>query len=80
MENVWVAVSDKARASGFRPDLGSSSVVGAKADKLLRIASLAEQFNSGQIADDARSAAERIAEGRFYVACVGQFKRASPPC
>ena len=75
MENVWVAVSDKARTSGFRPDLGSSSVVGAEADKLLRIASLAEQFNSEQIADDARSAAERIAEGRFYVACVGQFKR-----
>jgi len=50
-------------------------VVGVEADKLLRIASLAEQFNDDQITDDARSAAERIAEGRFYVACVGQFKR-----
>jgi GTP-binding protein EngB required for normal cell division len=55
--------------------LGSSGVVGVEADKLLRIASLAEQFNDDQITDDARSAAERIAEGRFYVACVGQFKR-----
>jgi ribosome biogenesis GTPase A len=39
---------------------------------------IASQFNDHQIReirDDARSAAERIAEGRFYVACVGQFKR-----
>ena len=70
-----LAVSDESPASGSRPDLGSCGVVGVEADKLLRIASLAEQFNDDQIAEDARSAAERIAEGRFYVACVGQFKR-----
>jgi hypothetical protein len=70
-----LALSDELRASGSRHDLGSCGVVGVEADKLLRIASLAEQFNSDQITDDARSAAERIAEGRFYVACVGQFKR-----
>ncbi|MFZ0800413.1 MAG: dynamin family protein [Terriglobales bacterium] len=70
-----LAVSDELRASGSRHDLASCSVVGAEANKLLRIASLAEQFSSTQITDDARSAAERIAEGRFYVACVGQFKR-----
>jgi len=46
-----------------------------EANGLLRIASLAEQFNNERIASDARSAAERIVEGRFYVACVGQFKR-----
>src|SRR5207247_10343581 len=49
--------------------------LGQEADRLLRIASLPEQLNNQQIATDARSAAERIAEGRFYVACVGQFKR-----
>ncbi len=70
-----LAVSGELRISGSRPDLGATSVVGVEADKLLRIASLAEQFNDAQITDDARSAAERIAEGRFYVACVGQFKR-----
>ena len=70
-----LAVSDEPRVSGSRPDSGSSVVVGVEADKLLRIASLAEQFNDDQITEDARSAAERIAEGRFYVACVGQFKR-----
>jgi len=70
-----LAVSDELRAPGPRPDLDAIGIVGVEADKLLRIASLAEQFNSDQIMDDARSAAERIAEGRFYVACVGQFKR-----
>jgi len=49
--------------------------LGQEADRLLRIASLAEQFNNEQIATDARSAAQRIVEGRFYVACVGLFKR-----
>src|SRR5438445_8375875 len=49
--------------------------LGQEADRLLRIASLAEQFNNQQIATEARSLAERAAEGRFYVACVGQFKR-----
>jgi len=70
-----LAVADELRASGSRSDLGPSGAVGVEANKLLRIASLAEQFNDDRIAEDARSAAERIAEGRFYVACVGQFKR-----
>ena len=70
-----LAVSDESRGSGAGPDAGSEDIVGAEANKLLRIATLAEQFNSDQIKDDARSAAERVAEGRFYVACVGQFKR-----
>ena len=44
-------------------------------DGLRRIARLAEQLGCGEIATDARSAAERIGDSRFYVACVGQFKR-----
>jgi|SRR5208282_1252793 len=42
---------------------------------LLRLAELAEEFAAEQVAADARSVAERISEGRFYVACIGQFKR-----
>ncbi len=42
---------------------------------LLRLADLAEQFEAEQVAADARSVAERVSEGRFYVACIGQFKR-----
>jgi GTP-binding protein EngB required for normal cell division len=42
---------------------------------LLRLAELAEKFDAEQVAADARSVAERVSEGRFYVACIGQFKR-----
>src|ERR1700677_2700338 len=42
---------------------------------LLRLAELADEFDAGQVAADARSLAERVSEGRFYVACIGQFKR-----
>jgi GTP-binding protein EngB required for normal cell division len=69
-----LAVSDGSRASGSRHGLDAPAVA-LEADNLLRIANLAEEFNNDQIRDDARSAAERVAEGRFYVACVGQFKR-----
>lgn len=75
MDAVRLAVSDESRASTSRLGLDSSSVAEGEVDRLLRIASLAEQFNNDEIRDDARSAAERIAEGRFYVACMGQVKR-----
>ena len=42
---------------------------------LLRLADLADEFAAEQVAADARSVAERVSEGRFYVACIGQFKR-----
>jgi GTP-binding protein EngB required for normal cell division len=42
---------------------------------LLRLAELAGEFDAEQVAADARSLAERVSEGRFYVACIGQFKR-----
>jgi GTP-binding protein EngB required for normal cell division len=42
---------------------------------LVRLAELAAEFEAEQVAADARSLAERVAEGRFYVACIGQFKR-----
>ena len=44
-------------------------------DRFWRIAALAEECEDEHVKEEAGSAAERIAEGRFYVACVGQFKR-----
>ena len=41
----------------------------------MRLAELADEFDAEQVAADARSVAERVSEGRFYVACIGQFKR-----
>jgi GTP-binding protein EngB required for normal cell division len=42
---------------------------------LYRLSELATEFGAGHIAGNARSVAERVSEGRFFVACVGQFKR-----
>ena len=45
------------------------------ASRLLRLANLADELGSEPVAEEARELAARVAEGRFYVACVGQFKR-----
>ena len=42
---------------------------------LQRLAEIAREFGSEWVAEDASGLAERLAEGRFYVACIGQFKR-----
>jgi GTPase SAR1 family protein len=42
---------------------------------LVRLAELAGELSSERICDEAMQLAERMAEGRFYVACIGQFKR-----
>jgi GTP-binding protein EngB required for normal cell division len=42
---------------------------------LNRLADLATEFEAEHIASTARGIAERVAEGRFYLACIGQFKR-----
>ena len=56
----------RARGEGLVPECDTA---------LLRLADIAESFGASPLAADARSLAERVAEGRFYVACVGQFKR-----
>jgi GTP-binding protein EngB required for normal cell division len=45
------------------------------ASRLLRLGRLAQELESGSVAEEARELAARVSEGRFYVACVGQFKR-----
>lgn len=42
---------------------------------LERLAAIADGLARKRLATDARELAERIAEGRFFVACVGEFKR-----
>jgi hypothetical protein len=42
---------------------------------LLQLAKLATELSSEHVANEARELATRLAEGRFFVACVGQFKR-----
>jgi predicted GTPase len=45
------------------------------ASRLSRLADLAQELGSELVAGEARELAARVSEGRFYVACVGQFKR-----
>lgn len=51
----------------------TSDVDGAA--RLLRLASLGEELGAQHVADDGRGLAARVSEGRFYLACIGQFKR-----
>lgn len=44
-------------------------------EPLHRIAAIGEALGTEEIAVEAADLAQRVAEGRFYVACVGQFKR-----
>ena len=48
---------------------------GDSASRLLRLATLATELGSERVTGEARDLALRLTEGRFYVACVGQFKR-----
>jgi GTP-binding protein EngB required for normal cell division len=43
--------------------------------RLLRLADLAQELEAEAVAEEARELAARVSEGRFYVACLGQFKR-----
>lgn len=43
--------------------------------QLRRIAQIADDIGADRLSADARTLAERVVEGRFYVACLGQFKR-----
>jgi hypothetical protein len=54
---------------------GLVSSEGDGAAKLLRLAALGEELGSKRVAEEARELAARVSEGRFYVACIGQFKR-----
>jgi hypothetical protein len=56
--------------------LASASAVGVEGGaRLLKLGALADALGVNQLAGEARDLASRVSEGRFYVACVGQFKR-----
>lgn len=69
-EKMAVMGSNELRAAAVQ----SSEAVGV-ARKLTRLAELAQEFGSEHVKEEATNLAERLREGRFYVACIGQFKR-----
>jgi len=60
--------------SGVSKGLAATSDVDGAA-RLLHLASLGEELGTKRVAEEARELAARVSEGRFYVACIGQFKR-----
>jgi hypothetical protein len=42
---------------------------------LYRVAELGRELGSDRVSEEAAELAERMAQGRFYLACIGQFKR-----
>jgi GTP-binding protein EngB required for normal cell division len=46
-----------------------------RGDRVQEVRRLAAAAEAPEIADEAQRLGERLAEARFYVACVGQFKR-----
>ena len=47
----------------------------SKYDRLRGLADIAAALDLPHVRDDALSVADRIGDGQFYVACIGQFKR-----
>jgi GTP-binding protein EngB required for normal cell division len=62
-------------AHDIGPPRGTDDQASDGAARLLRLASVAASLGSQRVEEDARALADRIAEGRLYVACIGQFKR-----
>ena len=56
------------------PSQGSVALT-SDARALGRLAKVAEELGEGSIGADVQQLVARITEGRFFVACVGQFKR-----
>jgi GTPase Era involved in 16S rRNA processing len=64
-------VNASERASSSATSTGALDVGG----KLTRLGELAREFGAKHISDEASNLGERLREGRFYLACIGQFKR-----
>jgi predicted GTPase len=72
------SLSDKlalSSANDLQSKISLSSEVVDMAGKLNRLAQIAREFGSEGVEEEAKNLSERLVEGRFYVACVGQFKR-----
>ena len=55
--------------------LSTKSLDATGVQSLQRLAELAEELAAERVEEEARDLAARVAEGRFFLACIGQFKR-----
>jgi GTP-binding protein EngB required for normal cell division len=79
MEMMAHSARQEYKSSSTVQDCGSlpteTSVCMDGVSRLLRLGRLAQELGAEPLAEEARELAARVSEGRFYVACVGQFKR-----
>lgn len=61
--------------SGEQRERSGVSEMTSPTDRLGQLAELALEAGLPELANDATTLSRRLAEGRFYVACIGQFKR-----
>jgi Dynamin family len=74
-DRIMNAHSEKATvAAGNAAETGFADVADT-GGRLKRLSELGRELGSERVADEAMALAGRLAEGRFYVACIGQFKR-----
>ncbi len=66
---------ERLQAVSLSAAAGQQSMAEGSESALFRLAEIAADFAAQRISADLRSLAERVSEGRFYVAAVGQFKR-----
>jgi GTPase SAR1 family protein len=60
----------------FRATTGTvHASFGKRGDALPRLSKIAAELSAEHIASEAADLAQRLSEGRFFTACVGQFKR-----
>ena len=69
-----IGTENTTRADGVAGGLTATNNVDGAA-RLLRLATVGEELGTNRVAEEARELAARVSEGRFYVACIGQFKR-----
>ncbi len=68
--SLMSAPPDRRVATSATPTPASDGAPG-----LLRLAALGEELGSSRVTEEAQALAARVSEGRFYLACIGQFKR-----
>jgi predicted GTPase len=71
--HIMQTPASPALADGVPEGSAASDPMGAAG--LLRLAAIGEELGTQRVSHDARELASRVAEGRFFVACIGQFKR-----
>jgi len=74
---MTLSVNEKMSVTAERRKPRSSSPTGEVdgTGRLYDLATIGDALGSNRISEEARSLAGRVSEGRFYVACIGQFKR-----